>query len=81
MDNSIEARIKQALRDNLTVSFVEPGEDDQPVTVKVTAADAVKSVRDCIAAANKNIEMSDEDCLFDYIVIHWAAIDFPEEEG
>ena len=79
--STVEERIQQALRENLTLSFVEPGDDDKPVVVRVTAAEAVSQQRAALKAANYVGEISDEECLFDYIVVNWARIDFPDEDA
>lgn len=58
------------------ISYCEPGEDGEAITVTLTVAEAIERQRAAVAAsrvARPGFQYeSDEQALEDFITIHWA---------
>lgn len=85
--------VEEAIALNLTLSYVEPGDNGEVVTVTKTCAEVIKEGRDYHEAmVEKNLELAerlaaeypngypDRELVLDFLAVHWAVINLPVAE-
>jgi hypothetical protein len=82
--SDLTSNVRRAIAEDLTVSYVEPGDGGEAVLIRVKVSEAIQKSKNyhkamCAKRGVAFVDMSDEDYLAEYIVIHWAEIDFPEK--
>lgn len=54
------------------LEYIEPGENDEPVVVRLSQEDAIRSMKE-LRARQGYVYASDEEALQDFLVVNWAT--------